>query len=486
MAGISFSNTAGMWDGVNGGGRVLLYDANGNPVIQTDKALMSATAQGVPIMGVNDNNNAQFMRVSADASVQMNIPALLLYDNCEGAAVDTNKWTQTATVMTVAQAAATGTQFNAGNSVAINQGAQLVSQRYLPLPKYTGLRFRSRVRHTQHFAGNVIEHGFGAPATAITDSIGNGAVWQKTAAGQYVPTVTINGGVPIIGTPIDNATFVAYVANTEYFDVEVIVWNNRVAFALYASDDGLIPESAQTVRLEGPGVAGFAVTHLQTMHRTWNSAATGTAVQMFATKTAVNLIDRQHEMPYPMQQASTGYAGVTNPVSTYGQLANYGNAAAPTTRTLAAATAAEATKGGLLRVNSIAGGNTDYIMFAYLVPVPYTLWVQGVYIPAPMNEVAAVATTPTIFNYSVGFNGTAVTLATASIFRLPMPGAHYAAVGTAANVSFTGDMVYQEFDPPIPVHGGRYLHVIVREIVGTATATETYYWPGVAIKAFFE
>lgn len=483
MANVDFSSSSGKWNGTNGSGQVLLYDANGNPVTLADRAAVSATQQGMPIMGV-DNGNMRLLRASPDAALQTNSPYLMLYDSTEGAAVDTNKWIQTTTTMTITQAAATGRLFNATSSVATTVGAMLTSVRKIPCLVNACTRYRTRVRHTGHFANNLIEHGFGSPASATSASIVNGAVWRKDGTGQYVPCITVNGGSDILGTPISNATFLASVPATDYFEIEVQVWLNRCVFSMWTNTGVLI--NSQTIDMAGTGVPGFAVTHLQVLDRIYNAGATGTAVQLFVANNTIDMTDRdQHNQPWASQMAGITYGGISSPTA-YTQLANWTNSGAPTTRTLANATAAETTLGGLIRVNSIAGGVTDYIMFGFQVPTPYTFFFTGISIPAPLNEVVAVATTGTAFQYFLGFNGTAVSLATAGIYRKALAGYHSAAVATAANVQFLGDTIKYYPTNPIPIFAGRFFHVGCREILGTATATETYYWPGVTIDGYFE
>jgi hypothetical protein len=171
------------------------------------------------------------------------------------------------------------------------------------------------------------------------------------------------------------------------------------------------------------------------------------------------------------------------------QLANWGNSAAPTVRTLSNTAAAETTLGGLLAVNSIAGGNTDLIMFGWQNPSPYTFYCTGIKIPVPLNQVVAVATTATIFAYFASFNLSAVSLATGGTYpgvRVGLGEIHTAAVGLAANLLFSGNTAVWIPTTPMAVQPGRFLHIGCRELVGTATATETYLWGGIAVDGFFE
>lgn len=482
MANIDFSAAAGKWNGDNGAGRAILYDANGNPIVRADRSQVtpgSVVAQA--IQGV-DYKQVRMARVSADAAWQSDMPQLLLYDSCEGAAVDTNKWVQSTLTMTIVQAAQTGICFNNNNTATTATGAMQVSNRFYPRFHKSGLRRRIRARHTTHFDGNVIEHGFGNPSTATTVSIGDGAIWRKTGAGEYIPVIVINGS-EIPGAVVSQATFTAAIPQTEYFEMEIQLWGSRAFFAIYTNAGVLV--SGQDVDLTGNM---FSATHLRALDRTYNASATGTATQMFMNSTAVDLIDRNSSRSWGEQMAGLNYGGITSPTA-YTQLANYSNSAAPTTRTLSNTAAAETTLGGLLRVNSIAGGNTDYIMFGFTVVSPYTFWVTSVRIPPPINEVVAIATTDTIFTYFLAFGSSAVSLATGSTYppmRKPLAGTHRGIVADAAGVQFRGETIVWQPPTPIPVYGGRFFHVGCRELVGTATATETYLWASVDIDGYWE
>ena len=79
-------------------------------------------------------------------AVRVDDDQLLLSDNCEGAAYDSNKWIQALTSFTVVQTAAAGMNFNNGASVTTTQGAMQLSHRFFPIPKRSGLVFSCKAR----------------------------------------------------------------------------------------------------------------------------------------------------------------------------------------------------------------------------------------------------------------------------------------------------------------------------------------------------
>jgi hypothetical protein len=112
----------------------------------------------------------------------------------------------------------------------------------------------------------------------------------------------------------------------------------------------------------------------------------------------------------------------------------------------------------------------------------------GVAFDAPLNQVVAVATTPTIFSYGMAFNSSGVSLATGNPYppiRMALPGYHVAQIGLAANAQFSGSRIDYNPQSPMAVQPGRFWHLFCRALAGTATATETFRW-AVAVNGFFE
>jgi hypothetical protein len=464
--------------------RIIGYDPNGNAIFKADRSAITTGNQGGMFNLGADYKVARLIRTSSDNAMRVGDSILMLYDSVEGTAVDTNKWIQTTTTMTITQAVATGTLFNASAITTTTTGAMHTSHRRFPFIIRVPLVFRARARLTATATNTVTELGFGSPATATAAAIGDGAIWRKDSTGQILPVISI-GGTEILGTPISDATFRASVATTDYCFFEIVLYDNHAKFIIYKQTGELVTEQDLDWTVLA---ASFQVTHLQAMMRTYNSGTAGAAHQLFVDGATVLLIDAPYDKNARTVMSGMCYNSVTSPTA-YTQNANWTNSAAPTTRTLSNTAAAETTLGGLLRVNSIAGGNTDLIMFGWTNPAPYTFQCTRITIPVPLNEVVAVATTATIFTYFAAFNSSAVSLATGAPYtpmRLALPGIHTAAVALAANSLFSGATVDLALDPPIAVQPGRFLHVCCRELVGTATATETYLWAGVSVQGFFE
>jgi hypothetical protein len=163
--------------------------------------------------------------------------------------------------------------------------------------------------------------------------------------------------------------------------------------------------------------------------------------------------------------------------------ANFVNNTAPVAATFSNAVAGYATLGGQFSFAAIAGAETDLILFAYLNPagtssIPgKTLVINGVKIDTIVT-VAAIATTATVHQWSIGVGGTAIALTTAdsatagtrAARRLGL-GIQSMPIGTAAgNVSTPN--IDAKFASPLMVEPGTYCHIILKSPIATATATQ--------------
>lgn len=468
----------------NGGARVLLYDASGNPIYRTNLTEYTApTAQGIPMMG-QDGDLYRIPRVTQDGSFQASLPQVLFFDAVEGATVNTDRWISTVTTMTITQAAGLGTLFNAGSSVATTVGAMLTSKALMPIIPIGGcLRYRSRLQNTTaHANDNLIEVGFGDPAAATNAQLVNGVVLRKNASGQRQAVVCMNSAEQVGTTVLDNNDFLAAVPVGEYYEVEIQVFIDAAVFWIRTADGTILFYE----RLDYQGTFGnWSTSHLRVMQRTYNVAATATAVQFRSAGTAVDLLDRAgHFKPWGEQMTGQFLDGLTSPLA-FTQSANWTNSGAATTRTLSNTAAAETTPGGILVANATAGAATDYIMFGYTVPTGYNLNVRGIRISAPYNAGAAIATTDTLIQYFFATNSTAVSLATASAMRQALPGFHRGPVGLAIGAVYSGADIDVVFPDAIRVCSARFFHIGCRIPVGTATASQTINWT-VSVRCYFD
>jgi hypothetical protein len=465
--------------------RVIIYGPDGNPVSAQNSAAVVPLTQGGMINAGRDYKLAKTIRASPDGTLRTSDDAIMLYDSCEGAAVNIMKWIQTTTTMTITQAVATGMLFNAGSSVATTVGAMQASHKRYPFISRSALAFRFRARATAHFSNNLIEMGaVNPPATATTAAVPDGFFWRKDAAGQWLPVMSISG-VETLGTPISNATFIAAVATTDYCYFAVFVEEERATFRITTNAGVIVTEQIIDFSAAS-GIGTFAVTHLAAFIRTWNSGATGTAVQLFVSQVAVFAVDSLSQRDWKIAMSGMLNNSTVSPTTGL-QLAQYANSADPAAAVLSNTAASYTTLGGLFLgpTPTPAGAVTDFALFGWANPSSnLTFFLTGIKIQTA-NRGAAVATTATRLEWALGFNSSAVSLATAAPYS-PMKvsiGAQAFAIGAAID-AVAPDVVWTP-GTPLPVMPSRFLHVILRIPVGTATAAG-FLRGSVAIDGFFE
>lgn len=471
--------------------RVLLYGANGLALPVPELSQVASTDTGLLIAG-RDDSTVKTYKANASNNVQSSDETVFLFDNCEGTTINTVKWVSTATTMAATQAAATGILLNSASTTTTTTGIQQVTHRAFPILPGSDLIGRFCVRATAHSAGNVIEIGFGDPTVATTQSVVNGAYIRKGMGGEWYPVVSTQSFDMVGDLFATSAEWAAAIPATEYFFVSIEVRRALARFKIFNKTEALIysKDIAFGSVAANAGQPGFSTTQLKAYFKTYNVAAVTTAVQLFLKEASVTAVTSASQRPWPLARAGMGDTGLMNPVAV-AQTANYTNNTTATARTLSNTAAGETTLGGTLIANAMAtGAPTDLIMFGWQNPSAIrTFFVESIYIPAPLNQVAAITTTDTIFQYFAAWNSSAVSLATAGAYPpifYSLQGIHRGIVTSAANTLFTGEAIVKIFDTPVPVFPSRFFHLGCRCLLGTATATETFLWAGVLVSGFYE
>lgn len=457
-------------DSTSKAARTTLYDTSGNSIIKIDKTSLGITpgaTAGIPLLGA-DYKTPVLIRATSDGTLLDgggNI-TLMLYDRAEGAAVDTNKWVQTTTTMTIAQAAGVIT-FNANNTTTTTTGAMHTSHKFFPFVNRTALIAKFRARHTAHFAGSIIEQGFASPASATSASLVNGAVWRKDSTGQYLPVLSIAGN-EILGTPISNATFLASVPATDYAIFEIVLQNNRGIFSIYKTTGEVV--TTQNLDITTASTS-FQQTHLQAMVRTYNASGVSTAVQVLLDDVSCWMLDHTPGKSWREIMSGMNYNSFTSPTA-YTQNANYANSAAPASATLSNTAAGYTTLGGQFQYTNVAPAETDYALFAFTVPSPYTFFITAIRIDQWLQSAGTAPASVCISQWGLGLNSSAVSLATGAPYP-PMKitlGAQSLIASATAGTMFNQPIMWNPATPYV-VQPGRFIHIILKIPAGAAGTT---------------
>lgn len=439
--------------------RSTLYDTAGNPAVVTANA-QPTTIAGIVSAGLNDRSILP-LRTDRLGGQATTLFTPMLHDSFEGTTVHPLRWTITNTTMAATQATVTGLTFNSGSITTITTGYMIQSSKKFIKSQRVPMQAKIRARLIP-FNNSVMEFGFGDAAT-FNGANTTGAYWQVTSTGVLQPVLTFNSS-DITGTDIRSS-----INTANYYTFDVIMDDDEAIYTCQDTATGLII-SRQSIPLPLSGQRLLSQTQISAQVRLYNTgSAPATAPQILLTDIFVLQLDQQSNKPFADAMSLNDRASWENPF-TGAQLVQWANSAEPASATLSNTAAGYTTLGGKFQFAAVAGAATDYALFGFTVPTPATLVVTGIDIEV-WNTVVAVATTPTLLTWALGFGSTAVSLATATVVRVPI-GAQSFPVGAA--VGAKAERISRQFRTPITVGAGRFFHVILRMPVGTATATEVF------------
>ncbi len=468
MAFLDFLTGSNKLDGdSNGSLFARLKDVAGNTVMRTQREKLPTTQGGVLMMGKNDEI-ATFMRTDRKGNQLMGNYVPELQENFEGAVINVQKWTATNTTFVPTQTTLGGYIFNNTALVTASAVAVLLSQRLFSKLPRVPLQLKSRVR-ANIFTNSFADWGFGVPATT-TLIVPNGAairvvngLWSVVITYNSVELATAN----IVGQ--DGVTQLSTAnANAEYYVADLIIDDDNLVATVQNTQTGdMVGKASISVPLSAAKM--FGATALPVYHRVVNSGTPSTAPNLTVTEMQVLSLDWRLTPDMPQIAGSLGLSAGRNPF-TGAPTDNHTNSAAPASATLSNTAAGYTTLGGKFQFAAVAGAETDYALFGFQVPAGSRFLFEGITIDT-YNTVVAVATTPTIMEWAIGLNSSAVSLATANIVRKQVGLQVFAIADAVGKKAETTDLT---LITPEVVESGRFVHVILKMPVGTATATEIF------------
>ena len=445
-------------------------------VAPTQNSAKSGFAALVSEKGVypDDSRLMKEIECSEDYRLRVEADNLWLTDYPLGTAVNTRKWKTLLSASQTITIAGARYELNSSGLTTVNSGSMLQSWRVIPFFKANTTYIEFNVNWTLAPVANwFAEWGVSNAASAI--ALATDGVFFQITAGQFrgvcrnasVETSVDLGAVPQEGVVQD---FVIEVTQGV-----VHFWHDSTLLG------SITVPNAQFGATASPTLPVFV--------RTYNAAvAPGVAIKLQCSAIQASNGGADLNRLWPTQQTGMGNSSVQAPSgSTVGLTANYANSAAPASATLANATAGYATLGGQFQFAAVAGAETDYALFGYAVPAGQTLVVRGIWIDT-MNTGAAVATTATWLQWSLGVGCSAVTLATAEGAAAKAPAR--LALGNqvfpiAAAIGAQAARIDVNLDAPLVINAGEYLHIIVKMPLGTATASQVIRGV-VGVNGFFE
>ena len=430
----------------------------------------------------NPETDADFRLRTAGETVEFT-------ESWSGAALNSAQWSSTVTTMATAVAGGY-LSLNSGSNAAVNTVARVTSYRTLAIRQPFPLAIDIPIQVAAASVGipnTTWEIGlfFATGVSAPTD----GVFLRMNASGALRLVSSFNG------SETESADIDYSATPTGWSSALLPVNTDRhVVIVRTAHDVELWIDDVLVAKLDlPPGVPTFSQAQsLPISFRIYNAAVVPSSATILKigpiTASTVGMDNAPTFAQIAALSGHGGYQGQSG--GTMGQTATFTNSADPSAASLSNTSASYATLGGLWTFAAPAGAATDFALFGYQVPTSYRFVITGVSISS-CNTVAAVATTATALEWSLGVGSTAVSLATAdataasptSAPRRISLGKQSFAIGAAAEACATD--VQRTFLSPIAVESGRFLHVILQVPTGTATATEIFRGT-VTIDGYFE
>lgn len=422
------------------------------------------SSDGSPI----DTTENNYLKVSS--------AAFTIYDQVDGSAVNSNLWAQSTSNMTIVQAGGF-IGLNAGQAITANAYAILTSIKAVPL--YGTLPFTldmvAKIINVPE-SNAVIEIGIGSVATNAAPA--DGAFFRWTSAGTFVAVLN-NGGsetssASLTGTFTDpdtgdTVTMPPAPNLIHHYQIEVV--EDHVRFFI---DDTLIAvvdtPSGQSYPFNAGRQTVFA--------RVYNGGSSPSlAPQFYLGQMIASQDDLQQNRRWSTTLALMGRGSYQSPVTAFGQTANHANSTSPTSATLSNTAAGYATMGGRFQFAAVASAATDFALFGFQVPANYQLFIDAIAISTVNTGAIGSAVTPTLLDWALGLNASAVSLATAdgagtwAPRRIPL-GLQSFSLSSVIGAQ-AGDIV-RRFETPLVVDGGRFFHLILQVPLGAATASQIF------------
>lgn len=458
---------------LKGGVSNILADVDSNNNLKVNLPMVLSGAGYVLTAGEIDDGTytgtklIRQMDVSQDYRLRTGVDKILWQDTFNHTVLNTSKYIGVTSVSTVTLANGF-LNLNAGSAVAATNVARIQTFKTFSIFNTYPLYVDFKAKFSANLqANNVIEFGLGYATGTATPTDG---VFFRAINGVLNAVINNNSSETSVTTTFAPSANVVYHFAITIGQDKCTFWVNDSIIATVNTPTGLgAPCQSNALPL---------------LLRNYNSGIVTTAIQLNVAQLGITLGDMDSGKDWGTSMVTNGQSSISAPDGqTAAYTANFVNITAPVAATLSNTTAGYATLGGQFSWAAIAGSEVDNALFAYLNPagtsaIPgKTLVITGVKIDTFVT-VAAIATTATLLQWTIGVGGTAVSLLTAdsatagtrAARRLGL-GVQSMAIGTAAGNVATPN-IDTKFASPLIVEPGTYCHIIVKLPVSTATATQ--------------
>jgi len=446
--------------------RATWYDASGDLVSYTNGASYQSDSSIPVIAGINDST-IRPIRVDRSGFLEPGFDVLLFKDAIEGSTLNTQIWTSLSATFTQAQTAAAGIRLNNGASVTASAWTTLVSQKQFWKTIHQTLRLRLKMRVIWN-PNVTCEFGFSNQASN-TVQVPTGWYWRYSSSGVVKPVFSFGGNDVVTGADISTL-----LSNTSYYTWGIIMDDDDTTFTCQNSNTGEMI-SEQVLKLPVGAGKTISATHIPLTIRLYNSAvAPAVAGDAYVSDVSVIGLDINQTRQWTYTQAALGLGGELSPTA-YTQLANWANSAAPTTlsngTTLVNTAAGYSTPGGLFAFNAVANTTppTDYPLFAYTVPSPYSHYCTGVQVSIWNTGATNSATVPTTLTW-FALNNASTTNLSSTVAGFTHIGSTTIPISSVAGTA--GTRVNCPFEVPLRTEPGNSLIIVMQITSGATTASQ--------------
>lgn len=406
------------------------------------------------------DSNSHTASVTSEGRLSVGMDSLQFQETVDGAVVNTRNWVQSNLTMTQVVSGAFIVE-NSGAITTANTYSILTSTKQFALTTAFANRF-TWILKTPNIpqANATMEVGVGF-VSGTSAPTGAGAYFRWKSDGTFIAAANWSG------TEVSSSSLSIPSINTIHvFEISI----NHANMEFYI-DDALVA----TIGASGNAIPTVP-THIPLFARVYTGgSAPSTAPQLFISYASAEQVDANNNKLWTHQIAGMWRGITTSPVTSFLSTANHANSTNPASATLSNTTAGYTTLGGRFQFATVAGAATDYCLFAYQVPTGYQAYITGIRISV-INTGAAVAVTPTVIDWSLGMNSSAVSLATADSpptswgpIRTPLGLQSFI---VASGIGATVPEIYIQFETPLVCDSGRYIHVIMQLPIGTATVSQ--------------
>lgn len=428
------------------------------------------------------------LEASDDFRLRIGLDQTIYNQSFEGSAVATHMFNQTLSTMTTNQAAGYFS-LNSGNATATGNYAIFQTRRTIPLygtyPTYIDMWIREA---NEDATNSTSEFGVGYVSTTAAPT--DGVFFRRNNSGTLKAVVNFAGTeteATIDTTNVLARDGTAYSA-TKCNHYLIVIHNDIVNFWI---NDMLVASFGCPVNQ--PSLTSSAAQPI--FARVYNTGVASAGRRIEIGFLNVSLGDQHNNKPWSHAMCGLGQGAYQTQLGTAtAQTANWANSTVPTSATLSNTAAGYSTLGGQFQFAATATNETDWALFGYLNPAGTstlpgkTLYVTSIRV-CGMVVTGAAGVNATMFFWAAGVGSSAVSLATTdaattvSPKRIPLGVQSFLAaapIGTMApgfDVQFT--------DAPLVVQPGTYLHIILKQLNGAATASLVFRGQ-VMVNGYFE